>query len=198
MRHVSIRTLMASIVVSAVGLAALRNADDLWAGIMLPLTLAAVGVAVLGGAFSRGKERAWLVGCALFGGGYLAAALSPIQLRLGTTHLLEYVHARAVSFSLTDFEISRADRTSILVRAVSTDGTVSTRTVPNSVYNPAGQDILLATMESPNRWRSALPGATNHDAFLLVGHCLFTLLAGLVGGTVAVWFWRRRERAEAA
>src|SRR5262249_41794575 len=111
---------------------------------------------------------------------------------------LESVHARAVSSSLTTFEISRADRTSILIRAVSTDGTVSTRTVPNSVYNSAEQDHILFTMEPVNRWRSALPGATNHDPFLLVGHCLFTLLAGLVGGTVAVWFWRRRERVEPA
>ena len=31
-----------------------------------------------------------------------------------------------------------------------------------------------------------------------VGHSLFALLAGLIGGTVGVWFWGRRERAEAA
>ncbi len=58
MRHVSIRTLMAFIVVSAVGLAALRNADESWAGMMLLPTLAMVGVAVLGGSSSRGQGRA--------------------------------------------------------------------------------------------------------------------------------------------
>jgi hypothetical protein len=165
---------------------------------MLPLTLAAVGVAVLGGLFSRGEERAWWVGCAFFGGGYLAVALSPIQLRLGPTHLLEYVHARAVSSSPATFEISRADGGSVLVRVVAIDGAVSTKAVANSVYDSTASQDLLATMEPANRWRSALPGAANHDPFLLVGHCLFALLAGLVGGTVAVWFWRRRERAEAA
>ena len=41
--------------------------------------------------------------------------------------------------------------------------------------------------------RSALPGAANYDQFLRIGHSLFALLAGLVGGTVAVWFWGRRE-----
>ena len=41
---------------------------------------------------------------------------------------------------------------------------------------------------------AALPGAANHDPFLKVGHCLFSLLAGLLGGTVALWFWARRER----
>ena len=38
----------------------------------------------------------------------------------------------------------------------------------------------------------------NHDEFLRIGHSLFVLLAGLVGGTVAVGFWGRRERGEAA
>jgi hypothetical protein len=33
------------------------------------------------------------------------------------------------------------------------------------------------------------------DQFQRVGHSLFTLLAGLLGGTVAVWFYMRRERA---
>ena len=33
------------------------------------------------------------------------------------------------------------------------------------------------------------------DQFRRVGHSLFTLLAGLLGGTVAVWFYLRRERA---
>ena len=44
MGRFSIRTLMASLVVSAVGLAALRNANDLWAGMMFLTALAVVGV----------------------------------------------------------------------------------------------------------------------------------------------------------
>jgi hypothetical protein len=38
-------------------------------------------------------------------------------------------------------------------------------------------------------------GSTVHllAPFHLVGHCLFTLLAGLLGGTVAVWFYMRQE-----
>jgi hypothetical protein len=57
MRRFSIRTLMSAIVVSAIGLAALRNASDLWAGIMLLVALAAVGVAVLGAIILRGRDR---------------------------------------------------------------------------------------------------------------------------------------------
>ena len=47
MRRFSIRTLMAFVLVCAVGMAALKNANELWAGTMLMAALAAAGVAVL-------------------------------------------------------------------------------------------------------------------------------------------------------
>jgi len=68
MRRFSLRTLMAVIVLSALGFAALRNASALWAGIMLLTILAMLGVATLGMIFLRHKERAWSVGFALFTG----------------------------------------------------------------------------------------------------------------------------------
>ncbi len=62
MRRISIRTLMAFVLVSAVGLAALRNANELWAGMMLLVAMAALGGAVLGLILMRGRERAWWLG----------------------------------------------------------------------------------------------------------------------------------------
>jgi hypothetical protein len=44
---------MAFILASAIGLAALRNANDLWAGAMFLVALAAVGIAVLGAVILR-------------------------------------------------------------------------------------------------------------------------------------------------
>jgi hypothetical protein len=46
-----------------------------------------------------------------------------------------------------------------------------------------------------NAMKSAWPP---YDQFQRVGHVLFALLAGLVGGMVAAWFYTRRARAEAA
>ncbi len=43
---------------------------------------------------------------------------------------------------------------------------------------------------------AALTRAANRDAFLLVGHSLFALLAGLAGGMIAGRLHARRERAE--
>lgn len=111
MRRFSIRSLIAFVVVSAVGLAALRNADEPWAGMMLLLVLAAVGVAVLGAVLMNGRERAWWLGFAVFGGGYLVAALCPVRSELATTYLLGYVQGRAVGPEIADIEVSRMTKT---------------------------------------------------------------------------------------
>src|SRR4051795_7359154 len=116
MRRFSIRTLMAFVLVSAVALAALSNANEPWAGMMLLLALAAVGVAVLGAVLRNGRERAWWLGFAVFGGGYLVAALCPVRSELATTYLLGYVQARVVGSEIATFEVQRLDRNSVLYR----------------------------------------------------------------------------------
>ena len=77
MKRFSIRTLMAFVLVSAVGLAALRSATELWAQMMLMTSLFAVGVAVVGASLMQGRERAWWLGFAVFAGGYLALSVGP-------------------------------------------------------------------------------------------------------------------------
>jgi hypothetical protein len=72
--RISISRLMGVVLVAAIGFAALRNSSEAWAGAMLLLTCGVLMLAVVG-ALSRGPgERAWWLGFALFGGGYLALA----------------------------------------------------------------------------------------------------------------------------
>jgi hypothetical protein len=193
MRRFSIRTLMAFVLVTAVGLSAIRNANEFWAAVMTIAALALVCGAVLVAFLLRGRERAWWLGFAVLGGMYLLISLSPLRYRLGTTHLLEYVHAKVEDVSIATFEISRIDRNSVLFRIVTPLGEVREKTVANSVYNSTPGDVLLGSMALPNRWRSLLPGAANLDAFQRVGHSLFALVAGLVGGMVARGFYARRR-----
>ena len=40
-----------------------------------------------------------------------------------------------------------------------------------------------------------LPGAANYEAFSVVGHCQFALLAGLLGMVIARRYQARQERA---
>ncbi len=114
MRRFSIRSLTAFIVVAAIGLAALRNASDLWAGMLLLLALAAVAIAMMGAVILRGGERYWWAGFAFFGGGYLAVAVGPwlsdtFQPRLGTTQVLRHAHDRIMALAcptLDDAELA--------------------------------------------------------------------------------------------
>ncbi len=128
MRRISVRSLMAAVLVFTIGLAALRNAGNLWAGIILLLDLAALGGAVLGAAIMRGRKQAWWLGFTVFGAGYLMAASSSLGSDLPTTRML--------------------------------------------------------------------PGAAILEAFLATGRRVFAFLAGLVGGTVATWFYNRRQGYE--
>jgi hypothetical protein len=155
MRRISIRTLMAFVIASAVGLAALRNAEPLWARLMLLTALSAVGIAGVGAIFTRRKERAWWVGFGVFCGGYLSLAYGPwlserFEAEVEMTQLLGEIYIRIVPF------------------------------VPNT---PANKTVVQT-------WYN------NRKAFVQISHSLFALLSGLVGGTIAVWFYVRREREE--
>lgn len=226
MRRISIRTLMAFVLVSAVGLAALRNASELWAGIMLLLALAAAGAAILGAALMQGGERAWWLGFAVFGGGYLVVALGPVRSELAITRVLSYVHSRVDAQS--DYDAMTARLASLRVSLLALKQSLYALKFKNGVANQATpvtsasndppiagllesealleskiksleSDVMAMVAKEPpiDRWSSVFPGATNLDAFQRVGHSLFALLSGLVGGTVALSFWERRKREEA-
>ncbi len=70
----SIAGLMGVVLVAAIGLAALRDATETWAGAMLLVTCGILALAVVGVVCRTESERAWWLGFALFGWGYLALA----------------------------------------------------------------------------------------------------------------------------
>jgi hypothetical protein len=89
----TIAGLMGAVLITALGLTALRSASEIWAGAVLLTTCSALGLAVIGVVCRSAAERAWWLGTALFGWGYLAMAFwSPVDAtRLPTFALLEYV-----------------------------------------------------------------------------------------------------------
>jgi hypothetical protein len=97
MRRFSIRALMAGIVITALAMAALKNASAFWSGVLVMVALAVAGFAMLGAMAMRGREQHWWRGFALFSGCYLALALGlfpgeTLHPPLGTTHLLGQLH----------------------------------------------------------------------------------------------------------
>lgn len=68
--------LMAVVLVVAVGLAALRSGSAIWAGACFLLTCGFLALAAVGSVFDTRGARAWWLGFAIFGCGYLVLAFS--------------------------------------------------------------------------------------------------------------------------
>lgn len=70
----SIAGLMGAVLIVAIGLAALRSASEIWAGVIFLSTCGVLALAIVGIFCRREAERAWWLGFALFGWGYMALA----------------------------------------------------------------------------------------------------------------------------
>ena len=83
--------LMGLILIAAVGMAALRNANESWAGVVYLMTSGMLLLAIVGIGCRTGAKRTWWLGFGLFGWGYLSLAYWywDFILTLPTTSLLE-------------------------------------------------------------------------------------------------------------
>ena len=75
--RLSLRALMAFIVVLAVAIAALRSTSEYWVSTTFSMTLFFLTTAVLGVAYRRGSRRAFWLGFALFGWVYWLLSFGP-------------------------------------------------------------------------------------------------------------------------
>jgi hypothetical protein len=93
----SIAGLMGVVLISALGLAALRSVSETTAGITLLVACAALALAVVGAICRTGSERAWWLGFAVFGWGYLNLAFwshsneTTLPTIIGLTTLFSYL-----------------------------------------------------------------------------------------------------------
>jgi hypothetical protein len=173
----SIAGLMGLVVVVAVGVAALRFATELWAGILLLMTLVVLGAAVLAFHERTGAKRAWWRGFALFGWGYVVLAMGPwaseaVAPHLPTTAGLDVLHARMHPGGAEGGQARRLweDALRNYIAAVDTPS----RTPWAVAFSPDGKLVV-----------SAAPPGPAPEPFRRVGHCLWALLAACVGGIVA-------------
>jgi hypothetical protein len=151
----SIAGLMGVVLVAAIGLAALRNPTELWDGVMFLLTCGVLMLSVVGVVCRGGAERAWWLGFALFGWGYLTLAFScPHELlpRLLSTVLLQHV-------------TPRMDEPGMMRGG-------GFRSVPLLLqFGAIGGGFGGGPNVGLSPWR--------------IGHCLWTLMAAVLGGTLA-------------
>jgi hypothetical protein len=191
MRRFTILGLMGLVLGTAVAIAALRNADDYWATGMILATPLLFGFALIGALCGVERFRARRLGFAILGGGYFALAFlglaEPNLNRLPTTKLLAYVHQQVASpqtFTLTVTTSPPASGQTSFIVSNSSSGPFNFVTTTAFVPGSASSGV------TPGRWKSLLPGAANYEAFSIVGHCLFALMAGLLGAAIAVGFLR--------
>jgi hypothetical protein len=137
--RLSIAGLMGAVLVTALGLAALRNNSETWAGIMFLVTWGLIVLAVVGIVCRGGAERAWWLGFALFGSGYMKLVyFSPEKTPPVTL-------PTAILLRLLDLELG----------------------------------LPIEFFDNPKPGASAL-------SFMQIGHCLWALIAAVLGGLLAV------------
>lgn len=204
MRRFTILSLMILVLGSAVGIAALRGANEPWASGLLMTTPAVFGLALIGGLCGKERSRPARLGFAVLGGGYFALTFLGLSegnlAKLPTSKLLYFVHERVVG-QATYSVVFTAANTNVSNGFVVYQGAQSTS--PQGVTSTPGDMTFrlvntAASPATPNPWGSMLPGAANYDAFQTVGHCLFALLAGLMGAVIARRFDKGRVAARAS
>ena len=84
---------MVAVLIVALGLAALRNSSATWAGMTFLLTCAVLCLAIVGVVCDGNARRAWWLGFALFGWGYLLLAFWS-SVELPTMALLDAIGQR--------------------------------------------------------------------------------------------------------
>jgi hypothetical protein len=212
MRRFHIAWLMGLILVIALGMAALRNASDLWVGVTLLATTGLLGFGLIGLAYRRDAKRAWWFGFSLFGWGYLTLAHGPwfaqeVGPKLPTTQLLMYVHSRAhpttsgmaIDFALSSVSSSGGSPGTLVVSqpqnsALSANPTWGPAQAPPSA---SGTPVVTAT-PSPSQGgvflvNVLLGNSGNPAQFAYIGHCLFALVAAFAGGLLAIRMHQTRE-----
>jgi hypothetical protein len=206
-RRFSIAKLMGFVGVIALGIAALRAASDLWVGIVVLVTAALLGFAMIGIAYRREGKRAWWFGFALFGWGYWVMAAGPwfakeIGARLPTSQFLMFLHSKVqpqTQAGYADLSLSLTGQSGLMTSS----GTMMLQPGipggPGSGLIPGmagGASAPLTFTTTPGANTAPQPGSFvvnflfatsgNQDHFLRIGHCLFSLIAAFLGGLIAM------------
>jgi hypothetical protein len=207
--RVSIAGLMVVVLFVAVGVAALRQASEIWSGVLFALTVGAMAFAGLRAAYRREAKRAFWAGFAGFGSIYLVLAFAPgggSRPALVTQGFLTWLHPKiarqqpaATALTLTRSTLSAqvvtsaswvapGGSSSVVTTDFDGDGTVEVMGVPSQTqqvaFAPTGQFLFALTTLDPT-------------AFVRVGHCLIALLVAMLGGGVARWQWATGTRGGA-
>jgi hypothetical protein len=167
----SLRTLLLAFIPIGLAVAALANANYYWANAALNVTLACLGISLIASMWSRKRTRAFWSGFAVFGCGYMLLAFGPwFDSHIGKNLISQQVLER--SASLFGHKIP-----------------FGLPLVMDSIWSNKDASWEMEYM------KKQYPAATANNIwdYLFVGHCLFALLSGLLGGFIGICFYMRSE-----
>jgi hypothetical protein len=172
-----IGSLLILVLLLGVGFAALREANDLWDGIVLSSAIGVLLVSVLLVVHRRAERRAFWLGFALFGWAYLGLiAIPAIEPRLLTTRALAYLDSKVPG------------RPSVFT-GQAWGGPVNSpgQAVATVAFSPQGTYVTGTTNTGGFRVWSAngsllWAGRGNTESFIRIGHSLFALILAWLGG----------------
>jgi hypothetical protein len=220
----NIISILGAIVFVGFGFAALRQTDDLWNSSLFSLTIGLLLAAVLLATYRTEVRRAFWIGFALFGWGYLSVSLIPLtESRLITTKALVLLSQSHIFFDRA--YVIRATLNLDRLRAynVSVDDVRKALTPSSLIGSPVqpietseSGDIVLSVGSGFNKpeqygniilkanpegeilrlkdiaqvWLSSSSnnggaGAGKTENFVGIGHSLFALLVGWLGGVLS-------------
>lgn len=192
--RLSIGRLLGFIALCAIGFAALASPSALWVAVVVTLNLALLVVGLIGALYHRDHDRrAFWGGFLAAGRVYLVASRVPW---FGTTGLSENL----VTTAVLDFLSAQVEPTG----AVTVSGTLN-----GAIGMMGGGPSGMPTPPPPTRWAvwTEPERAVQHltfgptatwsapVTFLRIGHSLFGILSGIMGGWLTWWF-RSGGRAE--
>lgn len=220
--RLSIAGLMSIVLCIGVGVAALRSPTDLWASTIYTITLAAIGLAVPGIIYRRRAKRAFWIGFATFACVYWIASSTNNWLgdqtskKLVTRHLIEQYHEYltwrdmkpaeidSVAKSLFIQSSGRAQNQKLMLALQKHRTLLSTGPIDSPDLHKANDEVLDARAELEAALEVNLPmlrsqaitaraSRRNHPELTQIGHSLFTLIAGYLGGIIGLFFYRTRD-----
>jgi hypothetical protein len=172
--RVTLAGLMGVVIVLGVGLAALKNASEEWAGAVRLMTLGMLATSILGAGYSRGARRAWWLGFALVGWGYEALASAPWSSpqTLPSHTLLDVLYATLSPRQVVTVESIAAADMSDKGRVLAPRPTESADTETAHRYPGASEVVVVIGTLEPLSFRA-------------IGHHLLALAAAVLGGFIA-------------
>lgn len=188
-------SLVILVLLVGVGLAALRESNDIWDSSVFSITLAVQLISILLAIHRTDKRRAFWLGFALSGSAYLGLSVVPsIEPRLITKRALAYLASKMPRSSLYD-----------------NDGWMHPLIVNNSqpialnVNNGNGDFIDIPVVAGSKQWfptihvTPLMTGSSGtQENFVRIGHSLVALIAAFLGGLLSRYFFAKdREPVDA-